>query len=160
MYKFGFIGFGSMANMLINCFIKYANVKVSEIAVTRKDKSKLNEISETFAGIKTYENSADVVRNAKYIFLCTRPVEIRNVLEEIKQSVSDDNHMISLAGSVKLSNIEKIIDGKISRFIPSFTSEIGEGISLMCHNKNVSETDIALLESFIGKFSSIKTVKE
>lgn len=160
MYKYGFIGFGSMANMLINCFIKYANISVSEIVVTRKDKSKLNEIAETFAGIKTYENSADVVRNAKYIFICIKPAEFRNVLEEIRQSVSDNNHLVSLAGSVKLSNIEKMINGKISKLIPSFTSEIGEGISLICHNRNVTETDIALLESVIGKFSSIKKIKE
>jgi len=59
-----------------------------------------------------------------------------------------------------LSNIEKIVNGKISKFIPSFTSEIGEGISLICHNKKVAETDIAYLESVIGKFSSIKMMKE
>jgi len=80
--------------MLINCFIKYANINVSEIAVTRKDKSKLNEIAETFAGIKIYENSVDVVRNAKYIFICTKTAEIRNVLKEIRQTISDDNHVI------------------------------------------------------------------
>ena len=45
MFTFGIIGFGSMAKMLINSLVKYANVEPSDIAVTRKDKSRFHEIN-------------------------------------------------------------------------------------------------------------------
>jgi pyrroline-5-carboxylate reductase len=160
MYKFGFIGFGSMANMLINSLIKYADVSTSDIAVTRKDKNNLHEFNDIFKGINTFSTASDVVINSKQIFICTKPAEIKIVLEEIRHLVRDDNHIIFLAGTVSLCNIEKVLSAKITKLIPTITSQVGEGISLMCHNKNVTNTDISLLESYISKFSKVKIVND
>ena len=160
MVTFGFIGFGSMARMLINSLMKYADVKPSDIAVTRKDKNKFHEISSVFPNIYIYETCAEIAINTRCIFICAKPADIKNILLEIKSYVNDNTHIISLAGTVKLENILKIIDGKVSKLIPTITSELGVGINLMCHSQTVSENDIIFLESYISKFGKIKRVND
>lgn len=157
---FGFIGFGSMAKMLIDGLINHSKIRPCSIYVTRNDKSRLKEISDTFAGVKIYDNNAEVVKNSQIVFLCVRPQEVINVLSEIRTSVHENTHIVSLAGTVTIENIQTIINCKITKLIPPITSQIGEGISLMCHNDHVKDCDLSLLEKYIGSFGKLKTVNE
>lgn len=160
MSCFGFIGFGSMAKMLIKGLVEYADVKVSDIIVTRKDKNKFAEISTLFPGIKIGKTIVDVVNNANYIFLCIKPADVKNVLLEIKPYIRSDIHLISLAGTVKLDHIQNIINCRMSKLIPTITSDIGEGINLVCHNAKVTQEDKSFFNFHIGKLGKIKIVAD
>lgn len=160
MFDFGFIGFGSMARMLMHGLIKYSNVEQSSICVTRKDKERLYEISGMFPGVKVYEACRNIAQNARVVFLCVKPAEIKDVLLEIKPFVSADTHIVSIAGSVSLDNLQSVIPGKISKMIPTITSETGAGMSLLCHNANVTSEDAEFLERSIHPFGSVKIVKD
>ena len=122
MSTFGFIGFGSMAKMLIYGLIKYANVSPHNIYVTRKNKDRLNEIENAFKDVVTVSACQDIVKNAQLVFLCVKPAEIKNVLLEIAPFVNDDTHIISLAGTVSMSSLQSVIHGKITKYMPT---EIG-----------------------------------
>jgi pyrroline-5-carboxylate reductase len=74
MNKIGFIGFGSTGSMLIKAFIEYRQVRQEQIVVTRKDKSRLDEIKKTWPEISIAQDAVEVVRNAEYIFICVKPL--------------------------------------------------------------------------------------
>jgi pyrroline-5-carboxylate reductase len=160
MYDFGFIGFGSMAKMLIHSLIKYSKVSPGIICATRKDKTKLHEISDTFPGVKTYDTCREIAVNAHIVFLCVKPAEIKGVLLEIKPFIKSGTHIVSLAGTVSFDNLDSIIRGKISKLIPTITSESGAGISLVCHNGKVTGDDAELLEKSISPFGKVKAVSD
>ncbi len=160
MFDFGFIGFGSMARMLIHSLIKYSNVKENSICATRKDKEKLYEINGMFPGTKIYESCCDIAQNARVVFLCVKPAQIKGVLLEIRPFICADTHIVSIAGSVSLDNLQSIIPGKISKLIPTITSQTGAGMSLLCHNANVTSGDVEFLERSIRPFGSVKIVKD
>ncbi len=149
-----------MAKMLINGLVEFAGIDASEIIVTRKDESRLTEICELYKGIKVCKSLRDIAEGAKCIFVCVKPNDVKNVLDEIKPFISKDTHVISLAAAVKLINIQNLLHCKVSVLIPSAVSEIGEGISLFSHGPNVTEEDRRFIYGHIGKFSTIKTIND
>jgi hypothetical protein len=42
-------------------------------------------------------------------------LDIKNLLCEIQNQLTDKKHLVSIAGSLRIENIEKIHNGKISR---------------------------------------------
>jgi len=156
---FGFIGFGSMAKMLIRCLIEYAGVDPGDIYVTRKDKSRLAEIGDVF-GANAVNTPRDVVASAQVVFLCMKPAELKDILSEIVPFVKKETHLISIVGTASTKVLGSVVKGKITWFTPAITSEIGAGVSLICHNEHVTEEDAAVIEGIISKFSKIKHVRD
>ena len=157
---YGFIGFGSMAKMLIRGLLDYSHVERSNICVTRKDKSKLKEINETSPGITVYDSCIDIVKNSTIVFLCIKPIEIRDVLIEIRPFITEKTHIVSLAGTVSMNNLQSMIHGQVSKLTPTITSISGLGISLINHNERVSEDAKLFLEKAIEPFGKIKHVAD
>lgn len=160
MFDFGFIGFGSMAKMLIRSLIKFSGADPGSICATRKDKSRLSEITDMFPGVTAYDTTREIAENSRVVFLCAKPAEIKGVLLEIVPFVNKDTHIVSIAGSVSIDNLNSVFHGKISKLMPTITSEAGAGITLICHNGNVSSTDAEFLEKSISPFGKVKAVED
>lgn len=150
MKNLGFIGFGSMAGMFVNGFIKSGRIKQANIIVTRKDKSRLDEIKSLWPDIGIAQDPAEVARKAERIFICVKPLDYKDVLFEIKSYILPDHHLISTTGLVEIGTIEKIVSCRITKVQPTITSEVGEGISLVCHNSKVTDADRIYIESLLG----------
>lgn len=160
MKKVGFIGFGSMGSMLIEGLIKSGQVRQEQIIVTRKDKSRLNEIKNTWPEINITQEVNEVVKKSEYIFICVKPLEFKNILNEIKPYIYPHHHIISTAGSVTIENIEKMVNCRITKVIPTIVSEVNEGITLICHNSKVNEEASIHIESLLGNISKIWRIDE
>lgn len=160
MIKVGLIGYGSMGSMLLNTFISSGGLTPGEIIVSTRTKTKLETIKEKCDQINIAENNLEVAKKAKYIFVCVKQPEVRNILREIKEFTTSSTHIISLAGSVSIQNIEKIINGKVTKITPSITSEVYSGITLVYHNNKVTKEEADFIESLLSKVSTVKQLKE
>ncbi len=160
MNKIGFIGYGSMGSMLVKGFIESGHVRQEQIIVTRKGKGRLDEIKKTWPEISIAQDAADVAKNADCIFICVKPLEYMNVLREIKPFIDSHHHIISIAGTVTIENIEKMVDCKITKIMPTIVSEVKEGIILICHNSKVTEKASSNIESLIGNIGRIRQIDE
>jgi len=158
--KIGFIGYGSMGSMLIRGFIETGQVRQEQIVVTRKDKSRLVEIKETWPEICIAQDAVEVIKNAECIFICVKPLEYTNILKEIKPFVYPHHHIVSITGTVAIKNIEKIVDCGITKVMPTIVSEAKEGISLVCHNSKVTEEASRRIESLFGNISKVWRIDE
>lgn len=159
MMKFGFIGFGSMAKMLINVLVNWG-IAQDQVIVTRKDKNRLKEVNEFWPGIHIAETATEVAEKSQCIFLCIKPLEYKSILEEIKPCINEQKQLISITGAVTLKEIENIVDCKITKIIPTIISEVKEGITLISHNDKVSETDAGIIEDILNSVGKIKRVNE
>lgn len=59
-----------------------------------------------------------------------------------------------------MKNIEKVFPGKVSKVIPSLTSEVNEGISLVAHNLQVTPEDAEFVEKIFKSIGKVKIVNE
>jgi pyrroline-5-carboxylate reductase len=160
MADYGFIGYGSMGSMLVKQLINSGGVEQDNIIITRKKLEKLDEIRKEWPGINLAAEITEVVRNAKYLFICVKPLEYFDVLEEIKTVVSPKQHIICIAGSLEIRDMESILPCKITKLMPTLISEANEGITLLCHNGAVNEAEAAALEKVLEGFTKLKRVRE
>ncbi|MFZ7102829.1 MAG: pyrroline-5-carboxylate reductase dimerization domain-containing protein [Peptococcaceae bacterium] len=160
MKKYCFIGYGSMAKMLIAGFLETAVLKPEEIVVATRTKSKLLELADKWPGVNAAANNGAAVQESKYIFLCVKPLEIKGVMEEIRPYLGAETHVISIAACVTLADLGTVYQGQITKAIPTFISAVGEGITLLCHNSKVSPENKNRIEKLFGTLSTVKNIRE
>ncbi len=160
MVNIGFIGYGSMGSMLLTGFLESKIIQPEQVVISTRTRSKLEKVQYQWPGLRIISDNSSVVDAAELIFICVKPFDFKDILEEIKHDVSLDKHIVSTVGLFQLASIEKIVSAKISKLMPSLVSEIREGISLICHNKHVTRDDACYLQGLLASISTVKTVEE
>ena len=79
----GFIGTGSMGRTLVEALIRSGALRPSEILLSNRTRSKAEALAESHPGIRIAESNAELVREADWVFLCIKPRDYREVLDEI-----------------------------------------------------------------------------
>jgi pyrroline-5-carboxylate reductase len=156
--RIGIIGCGSMGSMLLNSFPESGSVTPGNLFVSTRTKEKLSALAQK--GINTCGTNGHLVRACDMIFLCMKPGDFKAVLDEIRPELNPEKHIVSIAGSLSIVNIEKIHNGKVSRIIPTFISSINEGITLVCHNSFVTDDDKAMLSALLSSMSKVQEIPE
>ena len=136
--KIGIIGYGSMGKMLTEKFSAFENVGNSNVYLTNRHLEKVNHLTEKYHVMKT---NSEVAAAADLIFVCVRPQDIKLVLEEIKNHITDEKLVVSLNGSVSFALMEKVVDCKIAKMIPSVTAQVNRSETLICYNDRCCEED-------------------
>ncbi len=158
--RIGLIGYGSMGSMLAKGMLNNGIVLPRNFLIATRSQEKIKLINEQYPEVQVLSN-AEVAKQADVLFVCVKPFDMKDVLFELKEFLREDCHLISIAGGVTIANLEKIIPHrKITKLIPSLTSEVNEGVSLVCHNENVGEQDKAIVQQLLQSFSLVKTIKE
>ena len=135
--RVGIIGYGSMGKMLLWKFSTAGNIGKDSLFASNRTIEKLEEAKE----IAQIVTNTDLASKADIVFVCVRPVDLKAVLEDIKDSINPDALLVSLNGSVSFETIRKVIDIKTAKVIPSLTAEIGRSQTLVCFNDKVTDKD-------------------
>lgn len=157
MLKIGFIGTGNMATALIKSVKSTNNYSMLS---SDKDKNKLSKAGKEL-NIQTAESNRDLARKSQIIFLCVKPKDINEALEEIKDSVKN-KVIVSIAAGIKISSIEKII-GKnkaIVRVMPNINCIVGEMAAAYSYNKNIKKEDKKIIHTLLNTAGLAIEVKE
>ena len=133
--RVGIIGYGSMGKMLLWKFSEAGNIGKQDLLVSNRTVSKLEEAKD----IAKVVSSKELASSSDIVFVCVRPVDLKTVLEEIRDSINPEALLVSLNGSVSFETIRKVIDIKTAKVIPSLTAEIGRSQTLVCFDDRVSD---------------------
>lgn len=158
--KIGFIGFGSMGSMIIKGFLDSNAINANEVVVSNRSLSKLDDLKTKYPEIDISEKNTNLAKRCNPIFLFVNTGEVKNVLDEIKPHLIEDAHIIHISAGLSLETIEKVFDIKITRVIPSLTSEVKEGVSLVCHNEKVNPQEKKFIEDLFNHISLVNVVNE
>ncbi|MFZ5946311.1 MAG: pyrroline-5-carboxylate reductase dimerization domain-containing protein [Bacillota bacterium] len=159
MEKYGFIGYGSMASMLIEGFLKSKALMPQQILISTRTKSRTQGLKEKWQ-VTIVEDNIELIQNCKNIFICVKPLEVKGVLDEIAPYLNSSSCLISIAACVTLDDIGTVFKGQVTKIIPSFISEVNEGITLVCHNDKVEGQNRSDIEKLLGSISLVKEIKE
>ena len=152
--KIGFIGAGNMGSAIINGILENDIAKAADIIVTDADKSKVTELAENHNIIQGLSNKT-VAGDVDMLFLCVKPQVIYSVIDEIKDSVSDDTVVVSIAAGQSIEKLSKAFSKKTVRLVrvmPNTPALVGEGMTAIAPNENVSAEET---ESVIRIFSGL-----
>lgn len=160
MTNIGIIGFGSMGSMLANGLLSSNAVQQGQLFAYSRSMNKVEAFRETHRAIRTCESCSDVVRKSDCIFICAPPNQVKPILLEIKDAMTEDKHLVSIAAYVSIANMESILHGQISKVIPSFVSSVNEGVFLACHNEKVTDGSKERLSAALGALGVIREIDE
>ena len=160
MKKTGFIGCGSMGRMLINGFLKSGILSSKETVISNRTMANIENLAQEWKGITLTTDNRKAARESDLLFICVRPLDVLPVLREIKSDLKGSTHLVSIAGCVTVNDIESQFPGQVTKVIPSVTSEVREGISLVYHNPKVTGDRIDILEKLLGAISRVIHVRE
>src|SRR3989338_5208763 len=104
-----FIGTGKMATALIGCI--YDKNISKKIIASDKQNENLVKIKKQFSQIKTTNDNKEAVKNSDIVFLCVKPQDIDDVLDEIKDTVKNQL-VVSIAAGIKLKHLESKLKGR------------------------------------------------
>lgn len=160
MDKIGFIGYGSMGSMIINGILSAHVISGENMVISTRSRNKLSELKKQHPEVEIAPDNIYLANKCKKIFIFVGTGEVKGVMEEIQNEISEDTHIIYISAGLTIETFESVFPGKVTKVIPSLTSEVGEGVSLVCHNKKVTLEDMEFVKNIFGHISSVKIIAE
>jgi len=148
MVLLGFIGTVHMGGMLIHKFIETEVASSRDIIASNRTKEEAELLARDLS-IMVGDNR-EVAKRSDVIFLCVKPLDIKGVLGELRDELTSDKLLISVAADFSLDDIASVSRARAARVIPSVASERSKGVSLVVFGKGTTASDRALILSFFG----------
>ncbi len=163
--KIGIIGAGNMGGAIARGLINSQYVNAGDITACDKGQATLDQLTADCPGIKTSQDNAEAVKGSDLIILAVKPWLLKIVVDEIAEKVDFSKQtIISIAAGIQLDEIAAWITDKcatpaIVRVIPNTAISVGQSMTFISVNKNVSESVAAKIKQmfdFIGKSAIIE----
>ena len=154
----GFIGAGNMACAIIGGILEKNVVSAAEVHASAPSESTRVRVAERF-GIQTFASNAEVASWADMVVLAVKPYMMESVIDDISDVVSPEATVVSIAAGKTLEWIDQAfgMEMKLVRVMPSTPALVGEGVSGICANERVSESE---LQAVTAMFRSIGIVQQ
>lgn len=157
----GFIGLGKMAGAIIKGLLASQTFDKSNITG-----SEINEAAAKYAaeqyGIKVLPNAGEVVKNSDIVLIAVKPFVVYELLEEIKEFLTKDKLVISIAAGITFEKMENIIesDKKLIRVMPNTPALLEAGMSAVCKNKAATFDDLEIVLNIFSKVGKTISCEE
>ncbi|MCT4507268.1 MAG: pyrroline-5-carboxylate reductase [Tepidibacter sp.] len=157
----GFIGCGNMGKAMIGGVVKSNLLSNSNIIVSDEDKGSLDIISNEYS-VKTAIDNKEVAKASDIIVLSVKPNIYDLVIDEIKDFVKEDVVIVSIAAGKTIKDIEDAFgkDIKMVRTMPNTPALVGEGMTGICFNKNISKEETEEVVNIFKSFGKIEIIDE
>ncbi|MFA5292613.1 MAG: pyrroline-5-carboxylate reductase [Phycisphaerae bacterium] len=151
MSKIGFIGAGNMAEAIIKGIIDAKFYKSKDIIISDIRPERIKFLCKKYK-VSSAADNCKLTKAVDVLVLSTKPQNIREVLEEIKASVSKKLLIVSIAAGVTTKKIQKVL-GNVSvvRVMPNTPALIGAGAAAIYATKNAK----AKVKSVVQIFSAV-----
>ena len=159
--RVGFIGCGNIASALIGGLLKSKTLNSKQIYAFDIRRERLKKVEKEQA-INALRDNKDVVRKSDIIVLAVKPQNIKEVLEEIKSSLSKDKRLFSIAAGVSTRFIEETINGEIQvvRVMPNTGALVGLACCGICKGRYTDENGLNLAREIFGAVGLVVIVDD
>jgi pyrroline-5-carboxylate reductase len=145
--KIGFIGTGCMGTAMIKSLVKSAKVQAENIYIFDPDLNKTEQLRNGF-GINVLKSGTEVVDETDIVILAVKPYILKSVLEECKTRFNNEKILVSFAVGIPIKFYKEIIgmDKKVIRTMPNTPMQVGEGMTLISFENEVSKEEAAIVK--------------
>ncbi|GMQ64499.1 pyrroline-5-carboxylate reductase [Vallitalea maricola] len=128
MGKVGFIGTGNMGYAMMKGIVD--SLKDVELLYTDVNKKRLEEIKSDI-GFNYVNSNGECVEKSKYVILAVKPQYYTQVLDDIKEAITNQHIIISIAPGIKIDDLKNKLgnETKIVRAMPNTPALVGQGMS-------------------------------
>ncbi len=159
--KIGFIGAGNMAKAMLGGILNNGIVAKEEVIVSDVSGSVLEDVA-SMLGVQTTANNKEVVKQSEIIVLAVKPQYYQSVIKEIKEDVSENQIIVTIAPGQTLTRLEDLFEKKVKliRAMPNTPALVGEGITAVCNNAQVNEEELSAICHILSGFGKVEVISE
>ncbi|GLF92346.1 pyrroline-5-carboxylate reductase 3 [Bacillus safensis] len=155
----GIIGYGSMADMMVQKWLEKGVLDARQMMIhTRSETERLQHLKEKHPEINIC-SLEELSASCDVLFVCVPPLAVLDVLDQLP-SATRAVHIVSVAAAVTLEKLAKHTTQPVSRYIPTLTSAVGTGVSLVAHGETARPEDQERLHHLLSAFSIVREVEE
>lgn len=158
--RLGFIGAGNMAQAMIGGVLKSGLLKKEEIIASAKTQETLDKAVKEFGICTTLDNRE--VAKSDFVFLAVKPIYCAKVIAEIQDIITKEQIIVSVAAGKNMEWLEEAFGGrkKIIRTMPNTPALVGEGITAVCPNGQVTEEELEAVCEILESFGKAEVIPE
>ena len=140
--------------------IRQGTGKASILASAKTESSREKNAAEL--GIRLTADNKSVAEFADILFLAVKPQYYEEVIAEIKDTVSDDEIIVSIAPGKSLLWFDEMFGKslKVIRTMPNTPAMVGEGMMGVCANERVSQAELDTVLDLCSGFSKAEMIDE
>ncbi len=159
--KIGFIGGGNMASAIIGGILDAKLLQKEQVIATAKTTQTLESLKNRF-GIYATADNTEAARVSDILFLAIKPYLFEEIIPEIKGFIRPDTLVVSIAAGQTIGAIENAFcqDIKLVRAMPNTPALVGEAMSALCANQNVTDAELSEAVSIFNSFGKCEVVPE
>lgn len=160
MAKIGFIGMGNMGIAIMKGLLK--SYAPEEIVFSSGHEDKMEKITKE-TGVPHVSNNVECAKQVKYLVLAVKPQVLPKVFAEIKDVVTKEQVIISIAAGYTAADLAEGLGGnvRIVRSMPNTPAMVGEGMTGVCYEETeFTEEEKKTIEEFFTSFGKMERVDE
>ncbi len=139
------LGAGKMAGILLQALLREGLLQPEATRATVAHPERAKALQEKLK-VNVGTSNVEAARNADIIFLGVKPQVVQEVLEEIRDQITDRQMIISVAASVSTRQIEDVLGKKVPvvRAMPNTPCFLGVGMTGLCRGRYASDEQVNL----------------
>ena len=132
--KIGIIGCGVMGTMIAEKLLHNRAEQPVAVVVSERGRTNSSMLKERYPSVSICLQNHQIAADCDVVILCTAPEDQGEILKQIARIPAEQlPHLVSIASSINLEDLCRMYPGPVSRLMPTITSLVGEGVSLLCH---------------------------
>lgn len=156
----GFIGCGKMASAIIKGIQGVNNSNNFEILGSEVNVDVAKSASDRL-GINVFSDNKELAKSSDIVFIATKPNYVSEVVEEIKDVLTSEKLVVSIAAGVSTTKIEAIIpEIRVIRVMPNTPALVKLGMFGICKGSKASDDDLNLIVDLLSVLGKCITVEE
>lgn len=160
MFTLGFIGVGHIASSLIEGFLDSGAVAAGAICAY----DPRAEVGAKLAsmGIRSLSDECAVVSESKIVIIAVRPSEVPAVMEKIKDRLTFNNVLVSLAAGVPMATIKRYLgkECKLIRAIPNVAARFCSGVTALSYEMPITYQELQAVKDLFDCVGILRVVDE
>lgn len=162
MHRIAVLGAGNMGAALIGGILKVGVADSSHLVATVRTAERAEELAARYGIRVTAEHNREAAADADLVVLAVKPSTVPKVLAEIRDALHEGQILLSLAASLPISLIEKLIDKRmpVFRAMPNIPVVVEEGATAVAANSVATIEQRALVESIFRAVGVVVFVDE
>lgn len=156
--KISCIGTGAMGGAIMRAICK--KYDVSDITVTDKNATAGENFAKETGCFYAATNEA-AINGADYILIAVKPQFLGEVFAEIKDAITKDAVVISMAAGVKIEKLQAWApNARFVRMMPNVCAQIGEAMTAVTWNDNITAEEGETVKEILSAAGRVEQVPE
>jgi pyrroline-5-carboxylate reductase len=160
MDKFGFIGCGNMGYPMLR---GVKNVFGSDCVTFTTASAERRELVKKETGVSYVSDNVSIITSCKYIILAIKPQKYEEVFKQIKDCLTKEHVVISIAVGYPIENIKNALGSsvRVVRAMPNTPALVGEGMTGVCFSEDTfTEEEKGIIDRFFCSFGRYEIFDE